>query len=133
MSVSGVGLSLLLASSPASPTTTRLNLEPILLGIAGLAGAGVGAWRLAVADARYQALQEIPLSAGSAAEAASRLREARSFVFQGKAETVAGVTLLAAGATLVAGSVLWLLLEGVRTPDWLVAPGPQGMSVVGRF
>lgn len=133
MGWSALSLCLVLASSSSTPQVTRLNLEPILLGVAGLIGAGVGAWRLGEAEARYQDLKAIPLSAGSAAQAASLLRDARSLVFRGEAETVAGVAFIAVGAAALTGSLVWLLVEGLRTPDWLITPGPQGVAVVGRF
>jgi hypothetical protein len=130
MTWAAVGLSLLVAAAPAK---RRFNVEPFVLGAAGLLGAGMGAWRLVEAEARYRELLAIPAKASTAAEAQALLRQASRLVVRGESESVAGVVLLAAGGALVLASVVWLVVEGFETTDWLVAPGPQGVSVVGRF
>lgn len=134
MSWGAVGLSVVLAASPsAAPSARRLNVEPIVLAAVGALGAGLGAWRLTVADAQYQALRAVPLMASSPKEASQLLRQAQALTFRGKSETLAGTLLLAAGGAVVAASLVWLLVEGFDTQDWLVAPSPQGVALVGRF
>lgn len=135
MSWAALGLSAVLASTPSASVSSarRLNVEPFVLAAAGVAGVGVGVWQLLDADARYKALLAIPSQATSPAEAALLLQEAKSLVFRGKSQTVAGVALIAVGAAAVVGALVWLLVEGLTTTDWLVAPTAQGISLVGRF
>ena len=135
MSWAALGLSAVLASTPSASVSSarRLNVEPFVLAAAGVAGVGVGVWQLLDADARYKALLAIPSQATSPAEAALLLQEAKSLVFRSKSQTVAGVALIAVGAAAVVGALVWLLVEGLTTTDWLVAPTAQGISLVGRF
>lgn len=134
MSWGAVGLSVVLAASPSPAVSARrLNVEPIVLAAAGALAAGLGAWRLTVADAHYRALFAIPLMASSPGEAARLLLQAQDLTFRGKSETLAGTLLLATGGAVIAASLVWLLVEGFDTQDWLVAPAPQGVALVGRF
>lgn len=131
MSWSAACLSLVLASSPAQPQ--RLNLEPLGFGLAGLVVAGVGAWRLVVADELYARLGMVPSTASSAQEAAALLSSARTLVAAGKLETTAGRALLVIGGAVAVASTLWFLLEGPTTRDWWVSVGPTGVSLAATF
>lgn len=130
MSWSAVFLSVVLV---ASPPPKRFNLEPIGFGVAGLVAAGLGVWRLTVADKLYERLGLVSPNASSAEEAAALLGTASSLVAQGKQETFAGGALLFVGGAVAVASALWFVVEGPFTRDWLVSVGPQGVSVAASF
>lgn len=130
MSWSAVFLSVVLV---ASPPPKRFNAEPIGFGIAGLVVAGLGVWRLAVAQDLYDRLGLVSPNATSAQEAAGLLDTARSLVVAGKQETFAGGALLFIGGAAAVASALWFVVEGPSTRDWLVSVGPQGVSVATKF
>ncbi|MBL8940749.1 MAG: hypothetical protein JNM69_39755 [Archangium sp.] len=131
MSWSAACLSVVLASSPASPQ--RFNGEPVGFGVAGLVVAGLGVWRLAVAENLYLELSRIPTSASSAQEAAASLSAARRLVTAGKLETAGGAVLIVLGAAVALSSALWLFLEGPSTRNWWVSVGPGGASMTATF
>lgn len=130
MSLSAAWLSVVLASSPAPQ---RLNVEPIGFGIAGLVVAGVGVWRLALAQDLYLQLRAVEPRASSAQEAARLLSTARALVVAGKLETTAGGLLLFVGGAVAAASAIWFFVEGPTTRDWLVSVGPQSVSMTVQF
>lgn len=129
MSWTAACLSLVLASSPPQ----RLNVEPIGFGIAGLVVAGLGVWRLAVAQDRFDELKGVPTKASSAEQAAQLLETARALVVTGKLETTAGTALLVIGGSVAVASALWFFIEGPTTRDWWVSVGPQGVSMAAKF
>lgn len=129
MSWSATCLSVVLASSPPQ----RLNVEPIGFGVAGLLVMGVGAWRLAVAQQRFEELTAVPSKASSAEEAARLLATARALVVTGELETTAGTALLFVGGAVAVASALWFFIEGPTTRDWWLAVGPQGVSMGTKF
>lgn len=131
MSWSAASLVVLLAATPTQPR--RFNSEPVVTASVGLIGVALGAWRLAVADRVYQALIELRPQAATQAEAALILQQARTHADQGKGETAVGAVLLVMGGAMVVASLLWFLLEGAQTTDWLIAPGPGGLSAMVRF
>lgn len=131
MSWCAASLAVVLAASP--PGAQRFNLEPVVLGVVGLAGVAVGASRFAVADRLYDQLLSIPLTATSREEAASFLARGRALAFSGKSETALGGVLVAMGGAALVAGVLWFVLEGRTTADWLVSPTATGAAAVLRF
>lgn len=130
MSWSAVFLAVVLV---ASPPPQRFNAEPIGFGVAGLVAAGLGVWRLTVADQLYRRLGMVSSTATSAQEAALLLNTAQRLVVEGKRETFAGGALLFVGGAVALASALWFFVEGPSTRDWLVSVGPQGVSVATKF
>lgn len=130
MSWSAVFLAVVLV---ASPPPRRFNAEPIGFGVAGLVAAGLGVWRLTVADQLYRRLGMVSSTATSAQEAALLLNTAQRLVVEGKRETFAGGALLFVGGAVALASALWFFVEGPSTRDWLVSVGPQGVSVATKF
>lgn len=130
MSWSAVFLAVVLV---ASPPPQRFNAEPIGFGVAGLVAAGLGVWRLTVADQLYRRLGMVSSTATSAQEAALLLNTAQRLVVEGKRETFAGGALLFVGGAVALASALWFFVEGPSTRDWLVSVGPQGVSVAAKF
>ncbi|MER2565036.1 MAG: hypothetical protein ABTQ32_30210 [Myxococcaceae bacterium] len=130
MSWSAVFLAVVLV---ASPPPRRFNAEPIGFGVGGLVAAGLGVWRLTVADQLYRRLGMVSSTATSAQEAALLLNTAQRLVVEGKRETFAGGALLFVGGAVALASALWFFVEGPSTRDWLVSVGPQGVSVATKF
>ena len=131
MTWSAVCLSVVIAAG--SPPPQRLNVEPIGFGIAGLVVAGVGAWRLAVAEDLFAQLGRVSPDASNPQEAARLLETARALVVAGKLETAGGGALLFIGGALAVVSAIWFFVEGPTTRDWLVSVGPRGVSVAAQF
>lgn len=112
-------LSLILAATP--PGARRFNLEPVVLAVTGAVGIGFSAWRFQQADLVYLKLKDVPTTASSQAEAVEFLARGRALAFTGNSETALAGTLALMGGALIITGILWFLLEGRETTDWLSA------------
>lgn len=113
-------LSLVVAATPPQPR--RFNLEPVVLVATGAVAIAFSAWRFQRADVLYRQLKDVPTSATSQAEAAMILGQARALAFTGNSEQALAGTLALFGSVLLVTGVLWFLVEGRETTDWLTVP-----------
>lgn len=114
-------LALVLAATPPSVQSgaRRFNSEPVVLAATGALAVGLSAWRFAVADGILVEMNALPTSASSRLEAVQILTRARALAFTGNSETaLAGMLAVMGGAFLITGLV-WFLVEGSTTTDWL--------------
>lgn len=107
------------------PVVRPINWEPFLLTGAGAVMLGIGAWRLAAAEADYQTLRA--LSASSAPSGEAVLDQARARVQSGKLNTGLGWVLLSTGTAAVGASIVWLFIEGIqKDPLVMITPTFDG-------
>ena len=141
----GVLLAVALVSTAVSvaPAPRPLNAEPLAVGAVGLAGIGVGIWRLFVAESASADLTALGVRVERLTPA-QRAQSSRELLAEGQAarqrgavDTALGGSLLALGGLLLAGSVAWLVVEGVTRPAVVVLPaampGSGAVVLQGRF
>jgi hypothetical protein len=117
--------SLLLHAAPTPLPSQRLNLEPVLVGVAGGLSLGVAAWQWALSNETYRQLLAIAPVASSAVEAKAVLSRAATLTTRGKEQTSAAGGFMLAGAALVVTGVVWLFVEGFTTRGWWFVAGPE--------
>jgi hypothetical protein len=113
-------LALVLAATP--PGARRFNSEPVALAGAGVVALAFSAWRFGAAETLYGQLVDLKVrstSVTSPAEAAKILSEARALAFNGNSETALAGTLAIMGSLLLVTGIVWFLVEGRETTDWL--------------
>jgi len=120
------------ASAPEepSPVTPRRKIA-IAIAAGGVVAAGVGiGFGLDARSLRDEALATCPPSACTVAGAAAAARQ------NDRARTravVANVGFGIAGASVVAGAVLWFLSPPERSRDVAIVPSANGLAIAGRF
>ena len=110
-------LALVLAATP--PGARRFNTEPVVLAATGAIAVGFSAWRFAVADLILAEMNDLPTSASSRAQAVEILTRARALAFTGNSETALAGMLAVMGGALIVTGLVWFLVEGSTTTDWL--------------
>jgi hypothetical protein len=138
-----VVLSVSMAQNPgaAQPSSQRLNAEPLVMGVVGGVLVGLGIWRIISASSDLQALIAVdPSDPQVQANAMAVLREARLRRNRGIVDEQLGASLVAMGGALVAGALVWFLLEGpmvkskvALVPGVAVSPGGASLSLVSKF
>ncbi|MDP3232928.1 MAG: hypothetical protein Q8N26_09135 [Myxococcales bacterium] len=117
-------LSFVLAAAPPSVQSgaRRFNTEPVVLAATGAIAVAFSAWRFVVADgqlAQLDLLSEESKRVTTQADAVKILGSAREAAFIGNAETSLGGVLALMGAAFIITGVIWFLVEGRETTDWL--------------
>lgn len=116
------GLALVLSAAPlpsAERGARRFNTEPVVLAATGAIAVAFSAWRFVVADGILRKMNELPTSASSRAHAVEILTTARTLAFTGNSETALAGTLAVMGGALLIAGLVWFLVEGSTTTDWL--------------
>lgn len=113
--------------------TSRVGPWVAVAGTAALTLAGAVTWGLAVrADHTLQSAVDSRTATGIT----TGITQVNAFADHdsiGKRK-VTGTTLMAVGGAGLAGSLVWLLLGGSTTQAaWIAAPGPDGVTLAGRF
>lgn len=114
-------LALVLAAAPPSVQSgaRRFNTEPVVLAATGAIAVGFSAWRFAIADGILAEMNGLSTSASSRAEAVQILTRARALAFTGNSETALAGMLAVMGGVLIVTGLVWFLVEGSSTTDWL--------------
>ena len=115
-------LALVLAAAPAPSVelgARRFNVEPVVLAATGAIVVWLSAWRFAVATQILDEMNGLPTSASSRAQAVEILTRARTLAFTGNSETALAGSLAVMGSLLIITGLVWFLVEGSTTTDWL--------------